>query len=68
MKNDNIKAINAHQQQIYDRFERETAAELLNGQRDVLNNIIDVGKSLKIIGLRGDSGVFCHVLTQLFSR
>jgi DNA-binding CsgD family transcriptional regulator len=43
MKNDNIKTINAHQQQIYDRFEMETAAELLEGYRDTLNNLMGWG-------------------------
>ncbi|MDR0687887.1 MAG: class I SAM-dependent methyltransferase [Prevotellaceae bacterium] len=67
MKNDNIKTINAHQQQIYDLFERETAAELLKGYRDTLNNLIGGGgKSLKILDLGGGAGHFAMSLRSCF--
>jgi hypothetical protein len=36
MKTETIKTINSHQQQIYDRFEKETAEQLLAGYVDVL--------------------------------
>jgi SAM-dependent methyltransferase len=82
MKTNNIKTINTYQQQMYDRFEKETARQLFDGYIDVLekmksrNTLKDInigeflrvggGKSLKIIDLGGGAGYFASLLRSYF--
>jgi hypothetical protein len=57
MKTDNIKTINAHQQQIYDQFGKDMLEGLLNNYANVLAKVKN-HNSLKIIDLGGGGGVF----------
>jgi SAM-dependent methyltransferase len=65
MKTNAIKTINAHQQQIYDRFEKETTAQLLEGYGDVIAKIKSRNLS-KIIDLGCGGGYFASILRSYF--
>jgi hypothetical protein len=56
METGSIKTINAHQQQIYDWFEKETVAALLEGYDGILKKV-KCCSTLKIIDLGGGGGI-----------
>jgi ubiquinone/menaquinone biosynthesis C-methylase UbiE len=62
-KPNEIKTINAHQQQIYDWFEKETTVQLLDGYADVLKNR---SNPLKILDIGGGGGYFALSLRSYF--
>jgi ubiquinone/menaquinone biosynthesis C-methylase UbiE len=67
MKTNDIKTINAHQQQIYDEFEKETAAQLIEGYVDILTGGGGGGNTLKILDIGGGGGYFALSLRSYFS-